>query len=227
MWEWVAVGFLLLLGGVVGYMLGIRSSAQVKSSPATLQSERHRERSRAGTLEEDNRVLIEKNAELRDIVRDSKRVKDAAMVFARSMPEFAAPQFIDEGWFVSLQNSNELKAAENWATEASEIWAIIEELSPAAKRNLEESCVMALTRPDEFRDPVSTLLTRTIRAIREKPEGVLGNLFERRVDDFLHLAVWLGLVNAIGTHTYRSLQSLVVEAHKFSLRSWEGAYTPY
>jgi hypothetical protein len=211
MWQWAAVVFLLAIGAVVGFGLGRASNNRDRE----FEAEQRRRKDRTASLESENNMLMAKNGELRKIIRTTRPLREAVGALAHNMEEFIAPSFVDEYWFKPPGNMHEISGALRWATEAAELWRIVGELSHAAKRNLEESCVIGLTHPSDLTEPVSSVLARTIKLSMERPEGVIGNLFERSAKDYEQLARWLEIVSVLGPYVYRDLFRVLVEAHRF------------
>ena len=217
MWDWVGAGFLLGLGAMIGWVVAAR---RVSSPPTRVGEGNTAAQSRMAVLQEEKNAILATNRDLRKSLEKYERLQEAAHDFAKKMQDHRRPDFVNEEFLYGSFDHRDLGRVHSWAADGAKTWRVVEQMSPSAKRNLEETCLLTMQgSPIAATEPVSPVLESVITLFREKPRAVEKSLFEFSTEDFRQLERWSTFLTGLGWPAYESLCALTNAAGV----AWHGA----
>ena len=204
MWDFVGAGALVGFGMLSGWLIGSRHRVTGNVAPR-LPAGTDR---RVPELQIQKTELLDVNKRLRESVQGYEQLREATRRFSEDMVVFRKPEFVDENYLYGNHMLPELRALHMWAADGQKVCHLVQQMSSAAKRNLEEHCLMRAQKgvaPDE---PPSPVLDDTAKLFNTRPVAVQKNMFELTQEEFDHLERWSKFLLALGWPAYSSLCSL-------------------
>jgi hypothetical protein len=214
MWD-LGAAVMVALGVFVGWVIGARKRGSATTVPLTRRGGGNADaQSRIAVLQREKSAILETNKQLRQAVEKYDRLHEAAHDFVGNMRGHRRPEFVNEEFLFGSYDHRDVERLHTWAAEGAKTWRVVDQMSPSAKRNLEETCLLTVQgSPIAATEPVSAVLESVIRLFREKPRAIEKALFEFSTEDFRHLERWSTFLTELGWPAYSSLCALTNAAN--------------
>jgi len=104
---------------------------------------------------------------------------------------------------VEKQQENYPQTCHAWAARAVQTWTSVDALSTDSRRSLEEACWATLRDGTSAAYTATPLLSDTVKLLETMPKVITVNPFELTSGDFQKFALWLDIVERMGSNYWQ------------------------